>query len=388
MGIKDLLRFMKPYVEPIHIKKYAGKRVGIDAYSWLHKGAYSCSMELCLDLNGEKKLRYLQYFMHRIKLLQHYKIIPVVVFDGGNLPCKSRTEEERKRKRTANLDLAMSKYKEGSIAAATEHFQRAVSITPVMADKIIQILKSENVEFVVAPYEADAQLAFLSSTDEEEGGVAAVITEDSDLLAYGMCVLAGCDFLPSVPGIGMVKAHALISKYRNIERVLAVLKLEKGNQMAEHYVESYREALAVFQHAQIYDAGMKMLRHMKPLPEDLLKTLNGKLDFLGPYPLTRIELPQSTIIAIAEGKLNPLTMKIFDDRTNVFPNEYLSLKVPDNTPFKKRAVCEVQLPLESQINIEQNSEVTEVDYEDVVCLTENMDVKLLKALVSYKKQEE
>ncbi|PNX56483.1 exonuclease 1-like protein [Trifolium pratense] len=38
MGIKDLLRFMKPYVEPIHIKNYAGKRVGIDAYSWLHKG--------------------------------------------------------------------------------------------------------------------------------------------------------------------------------------------------------------------------------------------------------------------------------------------------------------------------------------------------------------
>ena len=54
---------MKPYIEPIHIKKYAGKRVmyrvfplgclvlwfndlwvllfsqvGIDAYSWLHKG--------------------------------------------------------------------------------------------------------------------------------------------------------------------------------------------------------------------------------------------------------------------------------------------------------------------------------------------------------------
>lgn len=27
MGIKDLLRFMKPYTEPIHIQKYAGKRV-------------------------------------------------------------------------------------------------------------------------------------------------------------------------------------------------------------------------------------------------------------------------------------------------------------------------------------------------------------------------
>lgn len=35
----------------------------------------------------------------------------------------------------------------------------------------------------------------------------------------GMCVLAGCDFLPSVPGIGIVKAHSLVSKYRNLDRV-------------------------------------------------------------------------------------------------------------------------------------------------------------------------
>lgn len=35
----------------------------------------------------------------------------------------------------------------------------------------------------------------------------------------GMCVLAGCDFLQSVPGIGIVKAHDLVSKYRNLDRV-------------------------------------------------------------------------------------------------------------------------------------------------------------------------
>lgn len=46
-------------------------------------------------------------------------------------------------------------------------------------------MKSENIEFVVAPYEADAQLAYLSSLEAEKGGVAAVITEDSDLVAYG-----------------------------------------------------------------------------------------------------------------------------------------------------------------------------------------------------------
>ncbi|MCD7446660.1 hypothetical protein HAX54_014431 [Datura stramonium] len=152
MGIKDLLRFMKPYVEPAHIKKYAGKRVGIDAYSWLHKGAYSCSMELCLNSDGDKKLQYLNYFMHRINMLRHYKITPV--------------EKE------TNRDQAMLKLKEGKCCfGAIELFQRAVTVTPSMAHQLIQILKSENIEFVVAPYEADAQLAFLSNLEEEKNGI-------------------------------------------------------------------------------------------------------------------------------------------------------------------------------------------------------------------------
>lgn len=59
--------------------------------------AYSCSMEVCLDMEGDKKNWWLQYFMHRISMLQHYKITPVVVFDGGSIPCKAATEDERHR---------------------------------------------------------------------------------------------------------------------------------------------------------------------------------------------------------------------------------------------------------------------------------------------------
>lgn len=59
--------------------------------------AYSCSMEICLNSDSNKKWRYLDYCMHRINLLRHYKIVPVVVFDGGNVPCKSVTEQERHR---------------------------------------------------------------------------------------------------------------------------------------------------------------------------------------------------------------------------------------------------------------------------------------------------
>ncbi|XP_050120975.1 exonuclease 1 isoform X2 [Malus sylvestris] len=333
MGIKDLLRFLKPFIAPIHVKKYAGKRVGIDAYSWLHKGAYSCSLELGLNSNSERKLKYIDYFMHRINMLRHHKITPVVVFDGGNVPCKATTEHERHRRRKTNRDLAMAKYREGDIRAATELFQ---------------VLRSENVEFVVAPYEADAQLAYLCSLEAEKGGIAAVITEDSDLVAYGcqaivfkmdhygngeeivlenvfnpgsrkpsfqnfdqelftgMCVLAGCDFLPSVHGIGIAKAYALVAKYRNLDRALSALKSQKGSQMAEDYPKCFREAVAVFQHAQIYDADKKNVKHMKPIPQKLVQSLGGELDFLGP------EISSSVATAIAEGKLDPINMEAFD----------------------------------------------------------------------------
>ncbi|KAL8042484.1 hypothetical protein ABFX02_09G054200 [Erythranthe guttata] len=349
MGINNLLKFMKTYVEPVHIKKYAGKRVGIDAYSWLHKGAYSCSMEICLDMEGDKKYWFLRYFMHRINMLRHYNITPVVVFDGGNIPCKSTTEDQRHRRRKANRDMAMEKLNDGDSNSASEFFQRAVSVTPQMAYQLIQILRSENTEYVVAPYEADAQLAYLSGLEAEKGGIAAVISEDSDLLVYGcpavvfkmdrygngeeiimekvfkntvgsvpsfknfdrelftgMCVLAGCDFLPSVPGVGIAKAYGFVAKYRNIDRVISMLKFDKGKVVPEDYDTTFKEAVAVFQHARVYDSVSRQLKHLRPLSPQLWQNQNQDLDFLGP------DLSPSIAIAIAEGNLDPCTMEAFD----------------------------------------------------------------------------
>ncbi|VVA91735.1 unnamed protein product [Arabis nemorensis] len=402
MGIKDLLRFMKPYILPIHIQRYAGKRVGIDAYSWLHKGAYSCSMELCLDTDGKKKLRYIDYFMHRISLLQHYEIIPVVVLDGGNMPCKAATGDERHRKRKANFDAAMVKLKEGNVGAATELFQRAVSVTSSMAHQLIQVLKSENVEFIVAPYEADAQLAYLSSLNLEQGGIAAVITEDSDLLAYGckavifkmdrygkgeelildnvfqavdqkpsfqnfdqklftaMCVLAGCDFLPSVPGVGISRAHGFISKYQSAERVLSVLKTKKGKLVPDDYSSSFMEAVSVFQYARVYDVDAKKLKHLKPLSQDLLNLPVDQLEFLGP------DLSPSVAAAIAEGSVDPMTMEAF----NRFSVSKRELKTPVRS-FKEQdtrssfLVCSLPENVE-KIELKRTADEAMIDPETVL----------------------
>ncbi|KAF8643403.1 hypothetical protein HU200_066887 [Digitaria exilis] len=366
MGIPNLLRFLKPFIEPVHIKKYAGKRVGIDAYSWLHKGAYACSMELFTDPRSTAARRYISYFMHHINLLRHYKVVPVVVFDGGSMPCKAATDNERQRRRELSLNMAKEKLEQGNTAAAVDLFRKAVHITPLMAYQLIKILRSENVEFVVAPYEADAQLAYLTTLNADQGGIAAVITEDSDLIAYccpaiifkmdrfgngeeftmertlntekhalsfrdfdqqlftGMCVLAGCDFLPSISGIGTKRAYSIISKYKDINSVISNLKLDKRYSVPDDYDVSLWKTLAVFNHARVYDGKSKSLKHLKPLDKQYLTYLDGDLEILGP------DLSPSIARGIAEGHLNPITMKAFDQCSRIFsPNGFLDTSAFD-----------------------------------------------------------
>ena len=58
----------------------------------------------------------------------------------------------------------------------------AVEITSVMIYRLIQVLKTMSIQFIVAPYEADSQLAYLFHSKKADF----IITEDSDLLAIGV----------------------------------------------------------------------------------------------------------------------------------------------------------------------------------------------------------
>jgi exonuclease 1 len=51
--------------------------------------------------------------------------------------------------------------REGNKVMAHKFFSMAVDITPEMAFQLVQAAKQMSVQFIVAPYEADAQLAFM-----------------------------------------------------------------------------------------------------------------------------------------------------------------------------------------------------------------------------------
>lgn len=64
---------------------------------------------------------------------------------------------------------------------AQQFFQKSLEITHEMSHKLVLELQARNIQVIVAPYEADAQLAFLS----KNGLIDFVITEDSDTIPFG-----------------------------------------------------------------------------------------------------------------------------------------------------------------------------------------------------------
>jgi len=117
----------------------------------------------------------------KIKLLKQYNIRPILVFDGAPLPMKAGKESSRHGSRESSRARAMELLAQGDHKAASAHINKSIDVTPQMAYRLICELKLMGVEYVVAPYEADAQMAFL----DRIGEVAAIISEDSDLLLFG-----------------------------------------------------------------------------------------------------------------------------------------------------------------------------------------------------------
>lgn len=52
--------------------------------------------------------------------------------------------------------------RQGNSAKARECFQKCVDVSSEMALDLIKVCRARNIDCIVAPYEADAQLAFLS----------------------------------------------------------------------------------------------------------------------------------------------------------------------------------------------------------------------------------
>ena len=434
MGILNLLKELSPATRDAHLSQFAGQTLGVDAMCWLHRAAFSCPLDLArseMDPSTPHPLAYLRWIQRMLTMCSALQVKLIVVFDGAALPAKRGTNEARDTLRAQHRARADALYAAGQREAAAEAYGRCISVTPAMRRNTQHLLRSQGVPFLVAPFEADAQLGFLYRS----GAITAAITSDSDLLAFGCerlllkldregnarllelaaviqgkwdkhqenlmwkmqrillahrnlegtggaatsaaaataasssaaaatavpaaassraasssspsssrvslsaghsrflltCVLSGCDYLPSLHGIGLKKAAALVDEHRLIEPLLYNLKdqrkkletkwrkekekadraaaaaamaaaLAKGPSLdpaddddaeaaalaaasadtssrmsTSEYIAHFFQALLTFQHQLVYDPATKRLVHLTPLPPQLQKSWDEHL---------------------------------------------------------------------------------------------------------------
>ncbi|CRK48246.1 hypothetical protein BN1723_007931, partial [Verticillium longisporum] len=259
MGVSGLLPLLKSIHRPTELKKLAGETLGVDAYGWLHRGAIACALELA---QGKPTRKYVDFAMHRVRMLRHFGVTPYLVFDGDFLPSKAMTEGSRAKRRDDSKKLGMELLKAGKHSQAFAEFQKSIDVTPEMARNLIDELNKIHVEYVVAPYEADSQLVYL----ERQGIIGGILSEDSDLLVFGckrlltkldqygncieinrrdfaacreisltgwtdaefrrMAILSGCDYLAGVSNMGLKTAYRMVRQHKTPERLVRMMQFE------------------------------------------------------------------------------------------------------------------------------------------------------------------
>ncbi|XP_003800124.1 exonuclease 1 [Otolemur garnettii] len=360
MGIQGLLQFIKEASEPIHVRKYKGQVVAVDTYCWLHKGAIACAEKLA---KGEPTDRYVGFCMKFLNMLLSNGIKPILVFDGCTLPSKKEVEKSRRERRQANLLKGKQLLREGKVSEARECFTRSINITHAMAHKVIKAARSQGVDCLVAPYEADAQLAYLNKA----GIVQAIITEDSDLLAFGckkvilkmdqfgngleidqarlgmckqlgdmfteekfryMCILSGCDYLPSLRGIGLAKACKVLRLANNPDIVKVIKKighyLKMNITVPEDYIKGFIRANNTFLYQLVFDPITRKLIPLNAYEDDIDPET---LSYAGRY------VDNSIALQIALGNKDINTFEQIDDYNpdTATPTQLRSHSWNDNT---------------------------------------------------------
>lgn len=196
----------------------------------------------------------------------------------------------------------------------------AIDVNPEMAYRFIQELKKRNIEYFVAPYEADAQLAYLYKISY----IDLVITEDSDLLAFGcekvlfkldmesgngieidlanlkhckdfdftlfnhdkflqFCILAGCDYF-KLRGVGQKTAYQAVKERNSYKETLRLLRQSNKNvNFPLNMEELFEKAFLTFKFQVIYCPLAKRMKYFNEIGNTIYTFIDKYTDksFLG-----------------------------------------------------------------------------------------------------------
>ncbi|KAM0671736.1 putative exonuclease [Ordospora colligata] len=296
MGISGLLPIVLPKLVRKHISSYRSYRVGIDGHGWMYQVLPCVAEKLFFKIPTKQ---HISLFESKIRHLEKQGITPVVVLDGDSLLSKEATNMRRKLKKDRCRKEAEAWLMQNNPIKAKACMRQCIYVTNEILLDITRMLERINVEYIISPYESDAELCYL----QKIGYIDYIMTEDSDLIAYGsenvlykfdgafvyefnricleqakdrhfkenildIAILSGCDYLSSVHGVGVVTAHKLLSREKTIERVVEHLKSKKP--VPSTYLDDFARAKKTFMHQVVYDPILGKRKHLHDTNENLL----------------------------------------------------------------------------------------------------------------------
>lgn len=275
------------------ITAYKGTRIAVEGHSWLHQVLPSISYEL---FHKKECVKHVELFMRKVESLLMHGITPVIVFDGDPLQSKELTNSERTKLREKYANEVEFYLKHNEPSKARELMKRCASVTPSVLWSVIHALQTEGIEYIISPYESDAQLAFL----QKSGYINYIISEDSDLIPYGcsrvlykysgttveeydaarlrfckdiffsenvleICILSGCDYLKSIRGIGINTAYKRLSEHKNVRSTVEAIRAANKNVSSE-YISQFAMAKLTFLHHIVYNPMDARRVHLNAAP--------------------------------------------------------------------------------------------------------------------------
>ncbi|KAK1740119.1 exonuclease 1 [Skeletonema marinoi] len=352
MGVKGLLPCLQSITRLVSLERYRGLTVAVDAMSWLHKGVFACDVKALAKSQRDRSeessstppsvdMKCINFTMRKAESLRaNFGMEVILVIDGDSLPCKKEENEKRRAERDNAFQKAVAAEQGGDSRAARRFYAQSCSVTHKIRYELIKACKQAGVAFLVAPYEADAQMARMAHT----GMVDLVITEDSDTLVYGcprvlfkidfdtnqgqeiqvmrdlgknespsfrnwthdmfvfMCILSGCDYCDGIPGIGIKLAHKIVRVHRTPSKIFTALRV--AGRMTRDFEDTFWIAFRTFRHQRVYCTSKQKIETLWPIagsnhnadPNEVWPFLGGHID---PRIASRI----------ADGTLHPATKK-------------------------------------------------------------------------------
>lgn len=305
MGIKSLHKLLRKHAESaytkIHISDFAFKKVAVDI------SLYMCKYKaICGD-------SWITAIVNMVVCLRENEVHCVFIYDGKAVSDKDeekqRRFDEREKRENAvmELEIALDEYNKSGVISEVltelydkikdKPYQQRLLISQTTGinmsiieseirkkrSQLLNISKSDydmtremfdilSIPYFIAPTEAETMCADLC----KRGLVDAVLSEDTDVLAYGapvllteldsfkhtcvkiehkeilrsidlsydsfldLCIMCGTDYNKNIAGIGPEKAYKLILKYKNIDAIegdfdLSILRHKRVREIFTQY---------------------------------------------------------------------------------------------------------------------------------------------------------